>query len=87
MFNAFALIPMFRTFLWLPLLWIARYRGDRKAIIWYSRRLQYEDCCMQWWEGGGPSFNWKEFQKPQKRREIQHFYKVEVPKIMAERFG
>ena len=87
MLNAGCLIPMLRMLLWFPLLWITKYRGDRKTIVWCRRRLQYEKYCMQWWEGGGLNFNWWDFQNPEKRRRIKDFYDIKVPKVMAKRLG
>jgi hypothetical protein len=63
MLNAGCLIPMFRMLVWWPLLWIARYRRDRKAIVWYVKRLRYEDYCLEWWDRGGPAIGWREFQQ------------------------
>ena len=85
MLNSGCLIPMFRMlFLW-PMLWIARFRRNRRDVIWFRKRLQYEDYCLVWWDSGGPVVGWKEFQKRETRREIRRFYNMEFPREPARR--
>lgn len=86
MINMGGLIPLFRMLIWWPLLWIARYRKNRKAVVWYLKRLQYEDYCIVWWDIGIPDVSWKEFQQRKVRRYIRRFYRLEPPIKMAKRY-
>lgn len=86
MFNAFCLIPMFRMLFIYPFLWVVVFQRNRKLIVWAVKRLQYENYCVAWWDGGGPSVKWKQFKKSKTRHYVLHFYEVEVPKIMAQRY-